>query len=52
MVDLLELEVVEYPYKVFLFSFATLTSGEIGVQCVRGFREASSNVTRSRHAYH
>ena len=37
MVNLSELEVVEYPYEVFLFSFATLAGGEVGVQCVRGF---------------
>ena len=37
VIDLSKLEVVEYPYEVFLFSFATFTSGEVGVQCVRGF---------------
>ena len=51
VIDLSKLEVVEYPYEVFLFGFATFTGGEVGVQCVRGFREASSNVMRSRHAY-
>ena len=37
MIDLSELEVMEYSYKVFLFGFATFTSGEIGVQGVRVF---------------
>ena len=51
VVNLSESEVVEYSYEVFLLGLATFTGGEIGVQGVRGFREASSNVTCSRHAY-
>ena len=51
VIDLSKLEIVEYSYEVFLLGFATFAGGEIGIQCVRGFREASSNVTRSRHAY-
>ena len=51
VIDLSELEVMEYSYEVFLFGFATFTGGEIGVQGVSCFREASSNVTCSRHAY-
>ena len=52
VVDLSKSEGVEYSQEVFLFSLATFTSGEIGVQGVRCFQEASSNVTRSCHAYH
>ena len=52
VIDLSKSESVEYSYKVFLLGLATFTGGEIGVQGVRCFREASSNVTRSRHAYH
>jgi hypothetical protein len=52
MVNLSKSEGMEYSYEVFLFSLATFTSDEIGVQGVSLFREASSNVTRSRHAYH
>ena len=37
VIDLSKLEIVEYPYEVFLFGFATFTSGKVGVQCVRGF---------------
>ena len=37
MIDLSELEVMEYSYEVFLFGFATFTGGEVGVQGVRGF---------------
>ena len=44
-------EGVEYSYKIFLFGFATFAGGEVGVQGVRGFWEASSNVTCSRHTY-
>ena len=50
VVDLSKSEGLEYSYEVFPFGFATLTSGEIGVQGARCF-EVSSNVTRSRHAY-
>ena len=52
VVGLSKSEGVEYSQEVFLFGLATFTSGEIGVQGVRCFREASSNVTRSRHTYH
>ena len=51
MVDLSKSEGLEYPQEIFLFGFAPFSSGEIGVQGVRCFREASSNVTRSRYAY-
>ena len=51
MIDLSKSEGLEYPQEVFLFGFATFTCGKIGVQGVRLFREASSNVTRSRCAY-
>ena len=51
MVDLPKSEGLEYPQEIFLFGFATFTRGKVGVQGVRGFREASSNVTRSRYAY-
>ena len=51
VVDLSKSEGTEYSYEVFLFGFTTFSSGEIGVQGVRCFREASSNVTHSRHAY-
>ena len=37
VIDLSELEVMEYPYEVFLFGFTTFMGGEVGVQCVRGF---------------
>ena len=37
VIDLSELEVMEYSYEVFLFGLATFTSGEIGVQGVRVF---------------
>ena len=37
MIDLSQLEVMEYSYEVLLFGFATFTGGEIGVQCVRVF---------------
>jgi hypothetical protein len=37
MIDLSKLEVVEYPYEVFLFGFTAFTGGEVGVQCVRVF---------------
>ena len=37
MIDLSELEIVEYSYEVFLLGFATFTGGEIGVQVVRVF---------------
>ena len=37
VIDLSELEVMEYPYEVFLFGFAAFTGGEVGVQRVRGF---------------
>ena len=50
VVDLSESEGVEYSYEIFLFGLATFTGGEIGVQDC-SFREASSNVTRSCHAY-
>ena len=36
VVDLSKSEGVEYSYEVFLFGLATFTSGEIGVQGVRG----------------
>jgi hypothetical protein len=52
MVDLSKSKGMEYSYEVFLFGLATFTGGEIGVQGVSCFREASSNVMRSRHAYH
>ena len=51
MIDLSKSEGLEYSQEVFLFGFATFTRGEIGVQGVHLFREASSNVTRSRYAY-
>ena len=51
MVDLSKSESLEYSQEVFLFGLATFTCGEIGVQGVRCFRQASSNVTRSRYAY-
>ena len=51
VVNLSELKGMEYPYEVFLFGFATFAGGEVGVQGASRFREASSNVTRSRHAY-
>ena len=51
MVNLSKSKSLEYPQEVFPFGFATFTRGEIGVQGVRLFREASSNVTRSRYAY-
>ena len=51
VVDLSKSEGLEYSQKVFLFSLATFARGKIGVQGVRCFREASSNVTRSCHAY-
>ena len=51
VIDLLKSEGVEYPNEIFFFGFTAFSSGEIGVQGVRCFREASSNVTRSRHAY-
>ena len=51
VVDLSESEGLEYSQEIFLFSFTTFSSGEISVQGVCLFREASSNVTRSRHAY-
>ena len=51
VIDLSKLEVVEYPYEVFLFGLTTFTSGKVGVQYVSWFWEASSNVMRSRHAY-
>ena len=38
VIGLSELEVVEYSYEVFLFGFATFTSGEVGVQGDRCFR--------------
>ena len=37
VVDLSKLEDVKYPQEVFLFGFAALSSGEIGVQGVRCF---------------
>ena len=37
MIDLSELEIVEYSYEIFLLGFATFTGGEIGVQVVRVF---------------
>ena len=52
VVGLSKSEGVEYSQEIFLFGLTTFTSSEIGVQGVRCFREASSNVTRSCHAYH
>ena len=37
VIDLSELESVEYSYEIFLFGFATFLSGEVGVQGVYGF---------------
>ena len=37
VIDLSKSEVVEYPYKILLFGFATFTGGEVCVQRVRGF---------------
>ena len=51
VIDLSKLEFVKYSQEVFFFGFATFSRGEIGVQGGCCFREASSNVTRSRHAY-
>ena len=52
VVDLSKSEGLEYSKEIFLFGFTAFSGGEIGVQGVRRlFREVSSNVTRSRHAY-
>ena len=51
VIDLSKLKIVEYSYEIFFFGFATFTGSKVGVQGDRLFREASSNVTRSRHAY-
>ena len=37
MIDLSELESVEYSYEIFLFGFTTFSSGEVGIQGVRCF---------------
>ena len=37
VINLSELKIVEYPYKVFLFGFATFTGGKVSVQGVRIF---------------
>ena len=39
VIDLSKSEGVEYSEEIFLFGFATFTSGEVGIQGVRGFRK-------------